>query len=63
MDVKKILYLLMIMGSEICYSDYEQVGSDSEEELTNDSPSLDSVVRSSYAVANNFYRRNRFNGF
>jgi hypothetical protein len=31
MDVKKILQLLVIMLSEICYSDYEQFGSDSEE--------------------------------
>lgn len=51
------------MVSEIYYSDYEQDGSDCEEELTNDGPSLDSVVQSSYTVANNFYRRNRFNGF
>jgi hypothetical protein len=51
------------MVSEICYSDYEQVGSDSEEELTNDGPSLDSVVQSSYAVTNNFYKRKRFHGF
>jgi hypothetical protein len=63
MDVKKILQLLVIMVSEICCSDYEQVRSDGEEEFTNDGPSLDTVVQLSYAVAYNFYKRNRFNGF
>lgn len=62
MDVK-IMHLLVIMVSEIYYSDFEQVESHNEEELTNDGPSLDSVFQSSYAVANNFYRRNRFNDF
>jgi hypothetical protein len=63
MDVKKILQLLVIIVSEICYSNYEQVRRDDEEELINDDPSLDTVVQLSYTVANSFYKRNRFNGF
>jgi hypothetical protein len=63
MDVKKIFRVLVIMVSEICYSDYEQVESDGEEELSNDGSRSDSVVQPNYAVASNFYRKNRFSGF